>query len=74
MSWVIFTEHLFEEGKSSDFSINNMISCQLCELKQGMILIGCDEKPTHWRLHATFPSSEEARETYLILSRGGNKV
>jgi len=70
MSWVIFTEHLFEEGQSSDFSINNMISCQLCELKSGMILVGCDENPTHWKLHSLFSTYKEAKATYLLLSSG----
>ena len=69
--WIaIFTEHLFEEGQSSNFSRDNMISSQLCLLEQGMILVGCDEKPTHWRLHAIFSSIEEAEATHLLLRSG----
>ena len=70
----IFTEHLFEDGESSNFSSENMISSQLCEIKPGMILVGCDEKPTHWRLHAIFTSIEEAKATYTLLSSGAKAI
>lgn len=60
--FAIWTEHIEPE-----FTVTTMVSSEIQQIKAGMMLISCGDEPTHWYLHSTYDTFEEAYSVHSKL-------